>query len=346
MAEDLGAPLQIQQSVTIPIKGLTDQRRATECALQLSSSAGFSATERDEIVLALTELMTNVVEHASGGTITLSSVEQQGRRGLRMESEDAGPGISDAEQAMTDRYSTAGSLGIGLGTINRLMDDLQIHSRAPTGAHIICYRWKRPEASRARPNRISFGVASRSYRCQPQNGDAFIVKQWDSNALAGVIDGLGHGQYAQRASQAARHYVEQHFDQPLANLFRGAGRACQATRGVVMALARFDLERQKVSLASVGNVDVRLFGSPDRFNLIVRRGIIGLNAPSPVPSEYSWTSNCVLIMHSDGLRTRWDWEQFRDCATDSPTVIARRLLQVLGKLEDDATVIVARNSGI
>lgn len=111
-----------------------------------------------------------------------------------------------------------------------------------------------------------------------------------------------------------------------------------------MALARFDLVQQKLTVASVGNVEVRLIGSSERFNLIVRRGVIGLNAPSPVPLEHPWTSSSLLIMHSDGLPTHWAWDEFSDLLHAAPAVVARRLLQALGKMDDDATVIVARNS--
>ena len=44
------------------------------------------------------------------------------------------------------------------------------------------------------------------------NGDAFVVYQWAESALVGVIDGLGHGQFAHRAAETARRYVETHFD--------------------------------------------------------------------------------------------------------------------------------------
>jgi serine/threonine protein phosphatase PrpC len=111
-----------------------------------------------------------------------------------------------------------------------------------------------------------------------------------------------------------------------------------------MGLARLDLDRQKVTIATVGDVEVRLIGNPERANLIVRRGIIGLNAPAPVSSEHPWSSTSLLIMHSDGLRPHWSWDDFSDVARAAPDTIARRLLQALGKIDDDATVVVARNS--
>jgi serine/threonine protein phosphatase PrpC len=111
-----------------------------------------------------------------------------------------------------------------------------------------------------------------------------------------------------------------------------------------MTLARFDLARNKVTLASVGDVEIRLIGGAERFNFIVRRGIVGLNAPNPVPAEHPWTPNSLLIMHSDGLRSHWSWDDFGDVARAAPQTIARRLLQTLGKTDDDATVLVVKNS--
>src|SRR5262249_30546222 len=144
--------------------------------------------------------------------------------------------------------------------------------------------------------------------------------------------------------QTARQYIEQHFDLNLDKLFLGAGRACQGTRGVVMALARFDLERHFIAVASVGNVETRVMNIPERWNVAVRRGIVGLNAPDPVTTEHPWTAESILVMHSDGLSARWDWNQFRHLKDEAPETIARRLLAELGKNDDDATVIVARSA--
>ena len=332
------------QPVSVAIVQLAQVKQAVHLARNFAESLGFSSADCDEIALVVSELGSNLVRHASGGTMTLSGIEASGRAGIRIESEDSGPGIPDVERALTDGYSTAGSLGFGLGTVNRLMDDLEVYSQSPHGTRLVSQRWMRPERKNLRLDEIRFGAATRPYRHLPENGDAFVIMQWDRFALAGVIDGLGHGPFAQRAAQTARQYLEQHFDQPLDSLFLGVQRACRATRGVVMALARFDLAHHKVTVGSVGNIEVRMFGSPESFSLIVRRGVIGLNAPNPVLLEHPWLPSCVLVMHSDGLRTHWHWSEFPELADAAPDTIAKRLLQSLGKLEDDATVIVARSA--
>ncbi len=109
---------------------------ARRAAKALAESIGFDPTACEEIALAVTELATNLIKHASGGTLTLTPLADGGRVGLEIESRDTGPGIADVEQALGDRFSTAGTRGTGLGAVNRLMDELDIASRAgPRHAH-------------------------------------------------------------------------------------------------------------------------------------------------------------------------------------------------------------------
>ncbi|HLJ49889.1 MAG TPA: ATP-binding protein [Bryobacteraceae bacterium] len=330
--------------IEITVECSADVRKASVSAKSSAGAIGFPADHCEEVGLVVTELGANLLRHASSGKITVSATGKDDRKGIRIESEDSGPGILDVEQAMTDGYSTIGGLGLGLGTVNRLMDELDIYPGPRGGTHIICQRYLRPKASTSFDRVLAFGTATRPRRPMDENGDAFIIKQWEGNALLGVIDGLGHGQFAQRASRAARQYVEQHFDQPLEKLFRGAGRVCRGTRGVVMALACVDHARAKLRVASVGNIEVRYVGGSEHFSPVVRRGIVGLNAPEAVVTEHAWNPGSLLIMHSDGLSTRWDWNDFSDLAREAPEIIAQRLMRKLGKPDDDATVVVARSS--
>jgi serine/threonine protein phosphatase PrpC len=178
------------------------------------------------------------------------------------------------------------------------------------------------------------------------NGDAFVIKQWGASALVSVIDGLGHGQYAHRAAQAASQYVETHFDQALDAIFRGVGRTCRGTRGVVMALVRFDFGGRDIRFAfgSVGNIAARLFGSSEGKHLIIQRGILGGNAPLPRVTEHRWDSGTVLVLHSDGVTQHWGLGDFPELAKESATVMAQHLLRALAKTNDDATVVVVKGT--
>jgi serine/threonine-protein kinase RsbT len=95
---------------------------ARRAARKIAETMGFAPQVCEEITLAMTELATNLVKYARGGTLTLTPLADGARVGLEIQSRDDGPGIADVEQALGDRFSTAGTRGTGLGAVNRLMD--------------------------------------------------------------------------------------------------------------------------------------------------------------------------------------------------------------------------------
>jgi anti-sigma regulatory factor (Ser/Thr protein kinase)/serine/threonine protein phosphatase PrpC len=322
----------------------------------MAAEIGFDETGIEEMAIAVSELATNLVKHAHGGRLTLTQLAAGARAGLQVESFDGGPGIADIERAMADGYSTIGGLGYGLGTVNRLMDTLHITSEPGKVTRIVCQRWVRSGAPGALECPLEFGVVTRPHPAMEVNGDTFVVKSWGESALVGVIDGLGHGQFAHSAAETARQFVETHCDQPLATIFFGVDRACRATRGVVMALARFDFGLKtsepsvigypqsaiKLSFASIGNVEARIFGNPKPMNFMTRRGVLGGSAPNVVVTEHPWELQSVMVLHSDGLTSHWRWEDFSGFIDLPATLIAQKLVFKLARDEDDATVIVVK----
>lgn len=328
---------------TLNVRYESSVGEARRAARTLAAAIGFAPQVCEEISIAATELASNLINHARGGTLTLTPVSADGRGGMEIESQDDGPGIADVEQALGDRFSTGRTLGAGLGAVNRLMDQFDIESKIGRGTRVVCRKWLRSYAEPLKPSPLSVGVATRPRTFGHPNGDAFIVHHWGESTLVGIIDGLGHGQYAHRAAQAARQYVETHFDSPLEQIFRGTGRACRATRGVVMALARFDWGQERLTFASIGNISARIFPRSEPFHFVIRRGVIGLNAPPASATEHRWPLDHILVLHSDGIDSHWDWRDSPSFEKLSATAIAQQLLRTRAKREDDATVVVVRD---
>jgi serine/threonine-protein kinase RsbT len=104
---------------------------------------GFGALERTKFVTAASELARNTLVHGGGGQMSLSVLIVDGRTGLRLEFVDKGPGIADVALAMTDGYTTARSLGLGLGGAKRLVNEFEISSRPGDGTVVRITQWKR-----------------------------------------------------------------------------------------------------------------------------------------------------------------------------------------------------------
>src|SRR4051812_41033185 len=126
---------------SIAIAGDADIVTARSRAKDLAESIGFSRTDQTVIAAAVSEIARNVVVHAGTGEIVLR-MQQDGRRhGLRIVATDEGPGIADLERALSDGYSTAGSLGVGLPGARRLMDSLEIDSEVGRGTTVTMLKW-------------------------------------------------------------------------------------------------------------------------------------------------------------------------------------------------------------
>jgi len=319
-----------------------DCAAAQQSVRRMALSLGFAGNASEEIALAVAELASNLVKHARRGSLTLRPLHSGDRAGIEVEAADDGPGIPDIEQSLADGYSTSGSLGYGLGTINRLMDEMDISSVPGSGTHIICRRWIRPPVETLTSHVWDVGVATRSRHFALENGDAFVVKEWQGQLLVGLIDGLGHGGLAQKAALAAQQYVQTHYDQPVDKIFFGASRACRATRGVVMALARFP-SQTRISFASVGNVEARVRSEQKRISLVGQRGILGTHVSHVGTQNYTWDRRWLLVLHTDGLRSHWHWEDFPGLEQEPSQIIASKLMRELASGNDDATVLAVKS---
>lgn len=115
------------------------RKRAREVAQEL----GFDAFATAAITTAASELARNVWTHARGGEATVERVNDAGRRGVRLEFRDRGPGIPDIPRVMVGGYSTARSLGLGLSGSRRLVDEFHIESTPGQGTLVRVTKWAR-----------------------------------------------------------------------------------------------------------------------------------------------------------------------------------------------------------
>jgi serine/threonine-protein kinase RsbT len=137
--------------VTVEIRQATFELRTQEqlslarrAVLEWSTALGFGTLERTKLVTAASEIGRNTLVHGKGGQMTISEVrDDDGRPGLRLLFEDQGPGIADLNQALTDGFSTAKSLGLGLGGAKRLVSEFDVQSEIGRGTKVCMTQWKR-----------------------------------------------------------------------------------------------------------------------------------------------------------------------------------------------------------
>lgn len=87
----------------------------------------FSSSETGRVVTAASELCANVIKHATKGELTVQLIGKPARL-LEVFVKDKGPGIDNIDLAMTNGFSSSGTLGLGLPAVERMADEFNIRS--------------------------------------------------------------------------------------------------------------------------------------------------------------------------------------------------------------------------
>jgi serine/threonine-protein kinase RsbT len=126
----------------LQLKSSEDVVRLRQAVRERAIALGFTLVEQTKIVTAASELGRNTIQYGGGGMVLIADVAKGGRRGLRLEFVDHGPGIPDIELALTDGWTSGGGLGLGLSGAKRLSDEFHIDSAPGKGTRVSILRWK------------------------------------------------------------------------------------------------------------------------------------------------------------------------------------------------------------
>jgi anti-sigma regulatory factor (Ser/Thr protein kinase) len=303
---------------------------------------GWSATACGETEIVATELATNVMKHAREGLVALAAPDADGP--LLVVAIDRGPGIADLARSFADGFSTAGSSGTGLGAIRRLSYRTDVLS-TPHGTVMIAElrnRGASADGAKQRPIRLAgFGVPKEG---QSVNGDAW-AHRWLGHTLAIMVcDGLGHGYEASKAAERAIECFESDGWETPKEVLELANNTLRPTRGAAAAVAILDVAARRVRFCGVGNIVCGIVADDHAHHLVSHNGILGA-APRIGEFDYEWRAGATLIMHSDGLASRWPLARWSGLWLRHPALIAGIVYRDLARGTDDAVVVVASEHG-
>ncbi|GGK73919.1 ATP-binding SpoIIE family protein phosphatase [Rufibacter glacialis] len=317
---------------------------------KIAEAAGFSATETGRVNLVVMEMATNLLKHAGtlGGELLVKPIfgENGTAAGLELLCLDNGPGMSDPQRMMQDGVSTYGSMGQGLGAIKRLSDFFDIYSQRGVGTVILSRIYQKkyiPKSAARSDKKFQVGAVLVPKAGEKVSGDAWGLRMSHEGAYLLTLDGLGHGEHAHEASLTALKAFHQQPKLTPSQMLRGIHAEIKKTRGAVGAIAHWNAEAGNLLFCGIGNISGRLI-VPDRSkSLLSYNGTLGMSVPTTINDQHlSWERNNVMILHSDGLKTRWDLQKYPELTRHDPTLIAAVLYKDNTRTTDDTLVVVVR----
>ena len=308
---------------------------------------GYSELKRENMLLVVSEMVSNQLKHAGGhGLIQLW---QQPGALLDIVALDYGAGIANLENAEKDGYSTAHTLGKGLGSIRRLSDESYIYTQTTkpgvakkwTGALFLArFRLDKPGIDSSVEVKPEIGFFSRSLSDDRFNGDRIYMHREKDRLRWLHLDGLGHGEEAQHAtSHLAAHlaHCETH-----AELLAAIDRQLRNTRGAVAIAAELNMKDRLLNVIGVGDMHAHIIDGREMQNLSFAPGILGKEHKIPVPYKLNFGKRCLVMTCSDGIRRNWDESNFTGLFQHAPQLIAYVLGNVMGRISDDQSFCIVK----
>jgi anti-sigma regulatory factor (Ser/Thr protein kinase) len=323
---------------------------ARRAALLLAGRVGFDETPAGQVALVASELATNLAKHALSGEILLRQLggERAPDEGMGVEilAIDRGPGMPDEALSRRDGYSTAGTLGHGLGAVARQSHEFELHTH-PSGTVAMARLWRdAPPPPSSRPL-FDVGAVHVSKHGEDVCGDELGWRHRGDRLAVMVADGLGHGLAAHDAAHLAVKVFHDFGEEPPQRIVTDAHAALRASRGAAIAVVAVDIERGVARYCGLGNISgVILRPDGTRQSLVSQNGTAGHTASRIQEFHYPVTAGGTLILHSDGLSTHWDAQKYPGLLRRHPSIIAGLLYRDFSRRRDDVTVVVARSRSV
>jgi len=328
--------MEIAFSDSVAVKDATSVSEARRMALLAAQRLDFDEERAGEVALLATEASRNVLIHGGGGQVIVMGIRDGDQTVTRILAMDKGPGIANIAQAFTDGYSTAGTMGGGMGAIKRMATTLEVF----TGRSGTILMLEVGHATLPGPLRIA-GIAL-PYPGERLCGDGWTVHHTPERMSILLVDGLGHGREAAEATQEAIAAFRARAHLPPGEILGYLHDALRKTRGAVAGIAEIRPDKSLLTYAGVGNIAAAVVAGDISRSLISHNGTLGMAMSRVQEFTMPWSSNSLLVMHSDGLQSRWDLSSYAGLTARHPAVIGGALLRDFRRQRDDASVVVVK----
>jgi hypothetical protein len=176
--------------------------------------------------------------------------------------------------------------------------------------------------------------------------DARWIGESRGTLTAVLARGQGQGQSALTASNVAMGVLRTHATDPPSALVARAHTRLADTVGASAVIARIRASEERLDFCGIGRLRALLVAPrAGALELASGPGVLGVGrAVAPHGSVFPWSRDSLLVLASDGAVDQWDLRRVRAFARAPLAEIVRGLIEPFGRVPDDVTLMVIRES--
>lgn len=327
--------MEVAFTVCVTITDSSSVGEARRSAAGMAQKLGFDESRAGELALLATEVARNVLVHGGGGQVIFAGQKDREGPSARIVAIDSGPGISDIARALDDGFSTAGTMGAGLGAMKRMASAFEVFT-GPGGTIVFL------EVGEGRKHSLQIAGLTCPYPGESVCGDGWTYHRETERTVVLLTDGLGHGLGAAEAAWEAAAVFHDNIQLSPGEMLSSIHDTLRKTRGAVASVVEIRSKDRKLTYCGVGNISAVLLNGNGSRNLVSHNGTLGHFAPRIQEFKSEWSPHSTLILHSDGVQTRWDLSSYAGLIARHPAVIGGALLRDFRRQRDDASVVVIK----
>lgn len=320
----------------VAIKDASSVGEVRRAAAAAGAKLKLDETRAGELAILTTEVARNALIHGGGGQVIVSGIASPGGPIARILALDSGGGIENLAAAMRDGFSTAGTMGGGLGAMKRLANRFEVFTSR--GGTMVLLEVGEGTAT----HRMEFAGVVLPYPGERVCGDGWHCEHTPTRTVAVLVDGLGHGVGAAEAAQEAVATVRQRIAKSPGEILNYMHDALKKTRGAVAAVVEIRPDDGKLTYAGIGNISASLISKGTSRSLISHNGTLGMTLRRVQEFQTEWLPDSIFVMHSDGLQSKWDLLSYPGLTLKHPALICGALIRDFRRHRDDAGVVVLK----
>lgn len=309
----------------------------------------------------LSELCTNIVKYAKRGNISVVRIDAKDEVMLEITAIDNGPGIANLDLALQDKFSTGGTLGLGLPGVRRMADNFEILSSKENGTIVkVLKKIKSKQTNRSQlnsdivekkenfkitqhlqTNELDIASFVKPSPGEISCGDKISVITMPNSILLCITDVSGHGNEASKLANEIEAYLAKNASNNLDSLISNLHNQFKGSRGAAMGFLHIDLKDWAMNYCGVGNTGASLISSTHR-RFISKEGILGQRLPSLNIQTATLTQGDLFFMWTDGLPELASRNFVTKSKSSTSIRLAHDLINSLGRPTDDAGCLILR----
>ena len=361
--------------VSFSLRSGLDLQIAITKILNIPMLADCSEVDRSLICTIASELGSNIVKYADSGLVQIRRYDLPDFSDIEITASDKGPGIPDVDQAMTENYSSGGTLGLGLSGVKRISNKFQILSSPGCGTTVVATKrirhtlasvnysrfqdkYSAPTAKEfthiphshkseeiftpAVENRfLDIGIRIRCSYGERLSGDQVCVVPMETGCLLAIIDVTGHGANASALANRLARFIKENSTSELLELINLLHKEAENTLGASIGLAFIETRTAQIHYLGLGNTSLLLLSNKN-WRPVSRAGVLGMRLPTLLIQTRPFQRDDLLVMFTDGLSETGSVKDLRSIGYKNAESIANYLVDISGKKYDDASCVVVK----